>query len=1350
MKMQRLLGKRDHNVSGDLSLTLSSIRRAFDDQKLIFWPDQALENGGEWHSLEDCVWNGPKCLKSTPSLASLYSEHHWLMQGVLRIKDADITTLVYEAQQIKLGDSIEYISDVLIATCKYFELASSASSVKSLTEHAIFPVRKAKAQHNFGLHTATVKESWFIADRMHLRKNFEGHIDLLVLDPDTIQAIRPLISALGLDQRLLSNAARGISKPEGGLRNHIEYSRCLQSKVRFIARLVAFDSPRRQAIFLQLQKLRVHQSETILVQWVVTSNNGELQEGKAEAGRVVVEALKGSVEIYLTEEDINATLPPLELQEELALFADIKEPKHITLLLYILAQNDLTLIENTLLRRGVSNELPDFDVLVDAEEGLNRLPRKKDIEQKTVAKTQAVPIRLRKAEFPCIARKHNSEVDSFIQRLKRQSDLRKKERDSWAISDAVGFFTKICKLEGQEATLLLPKAVSASDRHREDDFRAFIDSRTTLAPLTYPSSVTDLKSPAVIQAVQNLDIGRIDEETRYIGELSVATFLSSHLGQAFVPSRHWTSSLRSRAGHVPYQKTVPNCSTFTLDDNTAAFAGILSKLGYGPADAWIKNWNWQKTCQFHIEVVVATGSLSSTFGLHPDHIEMARQCCLLNQDIGFPEQVFLIACVYDIYSEPGTALFVDPWALHIQGSLHLLAHSPYDAKFIDLSMALQVKDHSVQAPMVAQPNNQRTGKSANLKAGVESAQSESSSGTVTYFYTKLRTHREIRLLEVDPGHDEMPLKGRIIHVSIDDPGIYWAVSYVWGAAIKPMTFETSNGNVPITVSLHSALHAIRDEKMSVFLWADAICIDQSSEIEKKVQIRLLRTIFQSAEGVVAWIGSDDDSTDRALQTLLQIRMIALNPKLWPENLPGIPLSWSGRATPSLSDTVWTDIDDFFRKDYFRRSWIVQELVLASYVKVFCGRWTLNWDDLFLALQTCRETVLGTGQQTAHELLQHSEPAYFLGVTRQSRQSLSNILFSRKFSLLDLLDIFSYTKATKEHDKLFSLLGLTSTSEVTMSTIEDKENTINTASISFDPDYESSIETVVRRYAQEFVKQGYGMELLQKSGSTKAYDFCSWIPAWTHGLESRTISGWGANLGDFAAGKDKEPSVTLSPGDPKILVAKGFIFDKIAKLGPVRFEETDIVSFVDSIHSLIDTLKQNSYPTAESKSDLKLFVPIGSAFRPYAEPSINQRIEGSTQQVLENWPLNMKDKIPKIGSMHEMMTFFAKKTAAERDVLWKYWNTAAAFAKKINKAVPCTTAKGYIGLIPGSAKQGDLICILHGSKSPFVLRKIKSQKLDEGWDKEDLFSLIGEAYIHGVMHGEAMNLQHIQAKKIHLV
>ena len=58
--------------------------------------------------------------------------------------------------------------------------------------------------------------------------------------------------------------------------------------------------------------------------------------------------------------------------------------------------------------------------------------------------------------------------------------------------------------------------------------------------------------------------------------------------------------------------------------------------------------------------------------------------------------------------------------------------------------------------------------------------------------------------------------------------------------------------------------------------------------------------------------------------------------------------------------------------------------------------------------------------------------------------------------------------------------------------------------------------------------------------------------------------------------------------------------------------------------------------------------------------------------------------------------------------------------------PFLTEKGFVGLAPDVCEVGDVVCVFLGARLPYVLR-----------EREDgTFQLIGEAYAHGIMYGEA--------------
>jgi hypothetical protein len=66
----------------------------------------------------------------------------------------------------------------------------------------------------------------------------------------------------------------------------------------------------------------------------------------------------------------------------------------------------------------------------------------------------------------------------------------------------------------------------------------------------------------------------------------------------------------------------------------------------------------------------------------------------------------------------------------------------------------------------------------------------------------------------------------------------------------------------------------------------------------------------------------------------------------------------------------------------------------------------------------------------------------------------------------------------------------------------------------------------------------------------------------------------------------------------------------------------------------------------------------------------------------------------------------------------------AYFRTLNRSF-FRTQKGYMGLGPNVIEIGDLVCILFGGHVPFILRP-----------KNGYFLLVGEAYVHGIMEGEA--------------
>ncbi|GAB1318313.1 Heterokaryon incompatibility domain-containing protein [Madurella fahalii] len=99
----------------------------------------------------------------------------------------------------------------------------------------------------------------------------------------------------------------------------------------------------------------------------------------------------------------------------------------------------------------------------------------------------------------------------------------------------------------------------------------------------------------------------------------------------------------------------------------------------------------------------------------------------------------------------------------------------------------------------------------------------------------------------------------------------------------------------------------------------------------------------------------------------------------------------------------------------------------------------------------------------------------------------------------------------------------------------------------------------------------------------------------------------------------------------------------------------------------------------------------------------------------------------------------------------------SFRKRYGKRKLFVTEKGYLGLGPASTAVGDMVCILPGAAGPFVFRKDEGGGIGLDDDNVDVecgeirkLRLVGESYIHGIMHGEAVEAGGAVMEEIEIV
>ena len=183
---------------------------------------------------------------------------------------------------------------------------------------------------------------------------------------------------------------------------------------------------------------------------------------------------------------------------------------------------------------------------------------------------------------------------------------------------------------------------------------------------------------------------------------------------------------------------------------------------------------------------------------------------------------------------------------------------------------------------------------------------------------------EIRLIKVLPETKTM-IKCEMRHVSLRNPPRYVAISYAWGDARETRNIDLQGFIIPLSISLHGALQALRLKSESVFVWADALSINQQNKEERTQQVQLMTNIYSSAQSVAVWLGPEEDNSTRALDLICEVSKEADSSD-----------SVASLLTSRIGNGDLLAVISLYMRDYWKRLWIVQELFNARNIVVYCG------------------------------------------------------------------------------------------------------------------------------------------------------------------------------------------------------------------------------------------------------------------------------------------------------------------------------------------------------------------------------------------------------------------------------
>jgi hypothetical protein len=148
----------------------------------------------------------------------------------------------------------------------------------------------------------------------------------------------------------------------------------------------------------------------------------------------------------------------------------------------------------------------------------------------------------------------------------------------------------------------------------------------------------------------------------------------------------------------------------------------------------------------------------------------------------------------------------------------------------------------------------------------------------------------IRVLQLKPArYRNKPLQGTLVEVKLEPEQSYETLSYVWGARTGNCPIICDGKEILVTENCEAALRQLRLAKKPITIWIDAICINQSDELERNSQVRIMDDIYKYSKHLRIWIGNPESSRGLRRFNLYLQALIALNR----------PVQWTGEHMPAL-------------------------------------------------------------------------------------------------------------------------------------------------------------------------------------------------------------------------------------------------------------------------------------------------------------------------------------------------------------------------------------------------------------------------------------------------------------------
>jgi hypothetical protein len=610
--------------------------------------------------------------------------------------------------------------------------------------------------------------------------------------------------------------------------------------------------------------------------------------------------------------------------------------------------------------------------------------------------------------------------------------------------------------------------------------------------------------------------------------------------------------------------------------------------------------------------------------------------------------------------------------------------------------------------------------------------------------------REIRLLQVRPGNTLSTISCDFQYVDLVSAKDYAALSYTWGTAAPSIPILLHGKVTLVSENLYLALLHLRKRGVTL-IWVDALSINQEDLAERARQVSHMEEVYRRASLVWVWLGDSDEFSELAFDELHGL---------------GQYLDWDGAVPQEYlvkeldrHPQRWRAISELLYRPWFRRMWIIQEILSARRAMMICGKDIIDVD-LFLKLvySMFRANILKSvlafhpnrNQLSGGPLRVALDQLSFLV---KAKFEMTDFLARHKFkkTLLNFMAETRWAEATNPLDKIYGIFSLASDAG-SLGYRHSGGKKISPWH-PFKIDYTLTKEEVFINITKAIICTSRSLEILRfaKYEPNSMSNLPSWVADWAnptphavHGylplepIDTNESHSWrppprsskaseeSQSWTDIAREITKRCGAYFEVGHENTLTIKGIHVDTIETLSSDTIPQDPELFFFDPENA--NATEQLTKWQSHLKS-LKIWseecVRNAETCAPYPT---EQSISSALWSVLNGHDARTEDQVPygclalpqAIGHLQIAVDIIGKQIRSEHvDALSDIVQSTALsnFTQCLSRlpkmSVTCfaqkfaTTQKRYMGLMPDGSKVGDLICVMYGCEAPVVLRSCES-------------------------------------------